>query len=858
MKHTARIYAGCLAAALALSAASRPARAEAPSAPAQWAVIHVSPNGDDAGDGSAAAPLRTLAAAAARARRTGGARIVLADGMYETDEPFVLGAADKNLVFEATEGAVPIVSAGRRITGWTVDAKGWWRARVPQGRRFAQFYVNSQRRTRPFLPRKGYYFVEAAGGAEPDTGRERFICAKGNFPEGANPDMEVCMFHVWSITRAKVSAWEPERRRVTLDSRHLERGYEAMNTDRWYRFDNVRSALGEPGDWHLDPERGELVYVPMPGETPESCETVAAWHRHAVLLDGAEDVTFRGVMFAYSDYGVQDGGNHVAQAAADQPGAVHAEGVRRVRLENCAVAHTGAYGAVFTRGSEGCAAEKCEFFDLGAGGVRIGDGWEKTCKPIISRDCAVEDCIVEGGGRVDPAGVGVWIGHGAGCRIAHNTIHDMYYSGVSVGWNWAVVTTARDNIIEWNHIYDIGQHVLSDMGGIYLLGAQPGTVERYNHIHHVTRSRNCAFGVYFDSGTAFVTVTNNVVHDCGDCNFFCAVISASNRVENNVFAYGPRFQLNNPARGKSPSCASVFARNIVMCDSPRKLISVQPDERSFIYHDNIAWCGGKPLPDKIRGFTMLEPKFADPAARDFRLVDDAAVRAIGFVPFSIEGCGRRPPRRFTLSSPPVPSVFFPAPEKPPFIVAEDSEKVPVGDSWPRWVTFPRGAKWMHVTDKTAASGSRSLEVVDGLDTWTPHMFLDVKRAKPGPCRISFALKFEAGAMPEFEVREQYGVWQTAPGPKINVSADGWLWARSKRLVKLPADTWIKVEIAFELGAARKEHAYSVSVSLPDESAPRVFAGNPMDKEFLSVYWLGFQSNARGGVRYWIDDFSMVP
>ncbi len=151
--------------------------------------IHVSPNGDDAGAGTAAAPLRTLSAAVTRARATGGARIVLAGGTYETVEPFVLTAADRHLVFEAAPGAVPVVSAGRRIAGWAVDAKGWWHARVPVGAKFAQFYVDGQRRLRPFLPRTGYYFVETAGGADPATGRERFICRKGEFPAGESPDM---------------------------------------------------------------------------------------------------------------------------------------------------------------------------------------------------------------------------------------------------------------------------------------------------------------------------------------------------------------------------------------------------------------------------------------------------------------------------------------------------------------------------------------------------------------------------------------------------------------------------------------------------------------------------------------------
>ena len=824
---------------------------------AAMAVLHVSPGGDDAGTGTVDAPLRTLAAAAARARATRGARIILADGVYETDVPFVLTTDDRRLVFEAAPGARPVVSAGMRISGWTVDANGWWRARVPAGLRFAQFYVDGQRRLRPFLPRRGYYFVDRGAGAEPGAGRERFYCRQSDFPSGENPDLEVCVFHIWSITRAKVAAYDSTSRRVTMDSRHLTCDYEAMNPDRWYRFDNVRTALGEPGDWYLDPVCGEIVYVPLPGETPERCATVAARHHHAVRIDGAEDVTFRGLTFAYAEYGVQAGGNHIAQAAADQPGAVHAENARRIRLENCAIAHTGAYGAVFTRGCERCDVVGCELFDLGAGGVRIGDFWEKTRKPVISRDCTVEDCLMEGGGRVDPAGVGVLVGHGAGTRIAHNTIHDLYYSGVSVGWNWAIVETARDNVIEWNHIYDIGKNVLADMGGIYLLGSQPGTVERFNHIHHVSRGRTCGFGVYFDSGTSFVTVTNNIVHDCESANFFCAQISASNRVENNVFAFSPISQISNPPRTPPPAFASLFARNIVLCGEGERLFleTPQPDERTMVYRDNIVWrCGAEALPGQ-RGFSVRDPGFADPAARDFRFRDDDAAKSIGFVPFSIDGCGRRASLRFAPSAKPTPDVFYAAPDMPAYDLNENFERLFVGESWPRWSVFPGDcAKCACVTDSTAAEGSQSLEVVDSRGDWTPHLYLNVTRKQPGVCRISFSLKVEPGARPEFEVRESHGVWQSAPGPKVDVSADGWLCARGRRLVKVPHGEWFTVGLEFGLGPSRKEDAYSVLVTLPGDAAPREFRGNPLHKRFRSVHWLGFQSLASGGVRYWIDDF----
>ena len=823
-------------------------------APALRPVLHVAPGGSDAAPGTAAAPLKTLAAACARARETDGAKIVLGDGTYE--EPLVLTAADRHLVFEAAPGARPVISAGRRITDWKVDAKGWWRASVSRETPLAQFYVDGQRRTRPFLPRKSYHFIAAPGVKNPAKAQnDSFICHPGDFPAGDNPGLEACIFHVWTMSRSLVTGYDPATRRVSLDIRPFKQGYDRLHHERWYRFDNVRTALGEPGDWYHDMAAGELIYVPRPGETPARCTAVAAWHRHAVRIDSSEDIVFRGIVFAYADYGLQKGGNHIAQAAANQPGAFHAEAARGVRLLECAVLHTGAYGAVFTRGSEDCAAERCEFADMGAGGVRIGDGWEKKRPIVVSRRCSVVDCLIEGCGRVDPAGVGVWIGHGAECRLAHNTIHDLYYSGVSAGWNWSFALTAHDNVIEWNHIYDVGQRVLSDMGGIYLLGRQPGTVERYNHIHDLTRADNAGFGIYFDSGTSGVTVSNNVVHDIADCNFFCAQISASNRVVNNIFGYGPRFQINNPVR--THGGPSLFARNLLYWEDGR-LIPTQNGTNTMVYADNLYWCRAEYRPDaKTRGFTFGDPGFVDPARRDFRLKDPSAARAIGFVPFSIEGCGRIAPRRFTVGLPPVPPVFFPAPEKPQLPVCEDFEATPVGDTWPNWHIHPgRAVELVRVTDATAAQGSRSLEVVDSLPEWTPHMFCTPMR-KTGLQKVSFALKVEKGAQPQFEVRDEHGVWQHAPGPEIHVTAGGDLVARGRKLMKVPPDVWFRVELAFELGKDTSAQGFTVTVTMPG-AEPRVFPKNPLHREFRTVRWLGFVSSAQKGEKYWIDDFKLTP
>ncbi len=821
------------------------------------AHVYVSPVGDDAADGGETRPFRTLVRAQQAMRgQTGEIRV--ADGLYELAAPLSLTAEDKGLVFAALPGAKPVISAGRRVRNWSVDAKGWWHAKFPAGTRFSQFYVDGQRRTRPFLPRQGYHYIarEAARGV---NGDQQFYAAPGAFdPTWPNLDeIEVCIFNSWNLARLPVKTYDAASGLVTLNAPFKEKKcYYSLTPDNWYRLDNVRAALGEPGDWYLGRD-GDLVYVPRPGETPEKSVCTAAFLDAVVKISQTRDITFRGLTFAHANWNMPMRGYHHAQAAADLTGAIDAEYAQNIRLENCAVIHTGAYAVSFGRGCAECVAVDCEFVDLGAGGVKIGCEWKDgNDARNFARDCVVENCLVRGGGRVDPAGVGVFIGHGFGCRVAHNTIHDLHYSGVSFGWNWGFAETAHDNVIEWNHIYHIGKRVLSDMGGIYALGRQRGSVERYNHIHDVTRARYGAFGIYFDSGSSLITVTNNLVHDVEDCNLYLQTLSASNVVENNIFACGPKFQLQIPNRDPA-SQPTRFARNLLWWNEGRFFPTV-PDEKTITFADNLYWNEGEgEAPEEgVRGFTRKDPGFVDPARRDFRFRDAAAARSIGFVPFSVAEAGRRGAAVLTKDLPAIPDVYFPAPEKPIRPCVEDFEKVEEGVFWPGWQCMPDAvSSYARVTEGMAVQGRRALEVTDTRDDWMPH-FCDWPSRPKGRVKVSFWWRLGEGARPEFEVRDREG-WCATPGPYVTVDAQGFLRGRGgRKLVQLPRNEWFKVELEFDVGKGRTTHDYLVRVTLPGSTAPQVFEKLPVHPRFRSVGWVGFISVGTVGSKYWIDDFKL--
>ena len=100
----------------------------------------------------------------------------------------------------------------------------------------------------------------------------------------------------------------------------------------------------------------------------------------------------------------------------------------------------------------------------------------------------VANCVIRRCGADSRGAVGVFVAFSADTRVAHNVIHDMPYTGISIGYRWDTSPTTQVRCIaEYNHIHDVMKK-LADGAGIYTLGFQPGTVLRGNLIHNVHRS----------------------------------------------------------------------------------------------------------------------------------------------------------------------------------------------------------------------------------------------------------------------------------------------------------------------------------------------------------------------------------
>ena len=540
-----------------------------------------------------------------------------------------------------------IISGGRQITGFApAKANGHdvIAADVPQAKSGEwypnQLFVNDKRADRTRLPKQGYYFIQAAPlGDNWQNGQDSFTFSNGDIrPDWRNlSDVDVVAFTLWVEFRMPLKSVDTATKTAQLSKR--SRFWLANDQDKSkgarYCLENVYEALDTPGQWYLDRSEGKLYYYPRPNENWRKATFIAPALENLVLLNGTaekpvEFVRFRNLAFQHTQHKFAADWSGSAQAAVDVPGAVLAHYARRCDIEDCEISHIGTYAVEFGEGCSDCSVRGSLIQDMGAGGVKIGHGSERS---------TVADNKITDGGKIFTSAVGVLVLGSPHNKVTNNEISDLYYTGVSVGWSWGYAKSAAvDNLVALNHIHHIGRGVLSDLGGIYTLGVSPGTILRNNLIHDCESYSYGGWGIYTDEGSSDILIENNIVYNTKSGGFH-QHYGQNNTVTNNIFAFSKENQLrrSRPEEGSS----FTFERNIVYYDTGNLLDGSWENDHYSMDYNLFFDASGKPVTFQGASFDdwkkrhdqhsiIADPKFADTRKHDFKLQADSPALGLGF------------------------------------------------------------------------------------------------------------------------------------------------------------------------------------------------------------------------------------
>ena len=490
--------------------------------------------------------------------------IFLQAGTYYLYEPLRLRPEDSGLTIEGKDA---VVSGGMKITGWKRQGK-LLVADVPDfnGRPvdFRQLWINGQKAIRArdvsdfeqmnrirtydkknhvlWVPRKAVEKILKAPYAEMvlhEMWCTSNLRIKSITPQG---DSAAVRFHQ---PEARLQFEHPWPSPMTPDTKHPSPFY----------LTNAKELLDEPGEWYHDIREHKVYYMPRAGETIR--EAIVPMLETLVEFIGTAEhpvrnITMKGIRFSHTTWMRPSEKGHVPLQAGmylmeayklrpqiDRPNnhkldnqgwlgradaAVELRYTEDCNFEGCRFEHLGGSGLDYVFACRRGTTTNCTFTDIAMNGYVCGsfspEGLETHLpyQPTDFREVCtgqtVEQSLFYDVSNEDWGCVAVCAGYVSGITIDHNTIHDVSYTGISLGWGWnRDLVCMKDNKVHANLIYNYANHMY-DCAGIYTLGNQPGTLISENVVRDIAtpsyvHDPNHWFYLYTDEGSSNITLRDN-------------------------------------------------------------------------------------------------------------------------------------------------------------------------------------------------------------------------------------------------------------------------------------------------------------------------------------------------------------
>ena len=583
---------------------------------------------------------------------------------------------------------------GIKVEGFTKDSFGGvdcYSADVPKAKEmsFSDFWMNGKRADLTRFPAEGTLDPVSVEKDDPElfTHSKWFIAKEEDFEKIKNfKNLGECIIsfrHYWVDEHTPIEALEEDTKKIIFKYPSVfTLTPEIRAAALHYYVENVAEMFGKPNQWYLDKAAAKLYYLPAEEREAETlCGYLPTVEKFFEVIgeptNPARNIRIRGFEMAYTR-------GDAKWAVDDEPGISFASSIQAVHngrgsvefkyaqycsFENCHMHGTGIHALALWNGCRYLTVENNHFEDLGAGGILMHGAPFGAVEEETTGNNRIANNVIHKAGLRYSAACGILLTHAFGNLISHNDVYDIYYTGISAGWSWGYDDSiTNSNVIEYNHVYDLGKGELSDMGGVYLLGKQQGTVVRGNLVHDIKAYDYGGRGIYTDEGASYVTVENNVVYNTSHApchqhfgkqntirnNIFVALTDSPVKlgksehhtswiVENNILVSGgkPYYSIVNlPAEDGEFTQDPIASRNNLLFDvsgskTPLMNLRWDKEDHEFSFEEILARF------DMEIDSIVADPEFVDLDAHDFTLKETSPALTLGFKPIDLTNVGAK-------------------------------------------------------------------------------------------------------------------------------------------------------------------------------------------------------------------------
>jgi hypothetical protein len=642
--------------------------------------VFVSPKGSDANDGSATAPVATLARArdlvrALKAAGTAGSvAVAVLPGEYRVTGPLALsqqdsGTPESPVVYQSVQPGKAIFYGGTRLAGLQPVTDPAILARLPREARshvmrcdlrslgitnygqlavrgFGQppspptleLFVNGQPMTLARWPNKGFARIRKL--LQPGSkaaGKPSVFEYIDDRPARWTNAPDVWLFgyfrYLWADATVKVTKVDPAAQTITAEA--YEYGSPGMDNGQgiqYYAF-NLLEEIDQPGEWYLDRATG-VIYLYPPTDLANATVEIGLLSTPMVTMDKVTDVQLQGLTFDLARYN----GLMLTDCS-------------RCLIAGCTVSRMAGNG-ITIQGGEADGLLGCDIDSIGRGATEVIGGDRGTLKPGRH---FVENCRIYNFGRIDRTYTPAIQLEGVGNRVAHNLMYDGPSSAMRIEGN--------DHLIEFNEVYNVVRES-DDQGAMELFGnpTYRGVVFRYNRFDDcgntgTQRAISGQAAIRFDDAISGMLVYGNIFVRSANVRFGAVQINGGrdNVIDNNLFVdckqgisggYYPGNGVWAQAAAKPPP-AGFYINDLYLRRYPEMATMLVQPGINHVWRNVFYRCGPMVIGNLANldlvengDFGGRDPGFMDAAKGDYHLKPRAALLArVGFRPIPVDEIG---------------------------------------------------------------------------------------------------------------------------------------------------------------------------------------------------------------------------